>query len=56
VRADALLLNYKSVLYTFVPDPARGVAQVLVEPPLAGHGGPQRCRCPPAPATTGAAR
>jgi D-alanyl-D-alanine carboxypeptidase/D-alanyl-D-alanine-endopeptidase (penicillin-binding protein 4) len=36
VRAEALLLNYKSVLYTFVPDPARGVAQVLVEPPLAG--------------------
>ena len=36
VRADALLLNFKAVTYTFVPDPARGVAQVLVEPPLAG--------------------
>ena len=36
VRAEALLLNYKAVTYTFVPDPARGVAQVLVEPPLAG--------------------
>ena len=36
VRADALLLNFKSVTYTFVPDAAAGVAQVLVEPPLAG--------------------
>jgi D-alanyl-D-alanine carboxypeptidase/D-alanyl-D-alanine-endopeptidase (penicillin-binding protein 4) len=36
VRADALLLNFKAVTYTFVPDPARGVASVLVEPPLAG--------------------
>ena len=36
VRAEALLLNYKSVTYTFVPDAAAGVAQVLVEPPLAG--------------------
>jgi len=38
VRADALLLNFKAVTYTFVPDPARGVASVLVEPPLAGTG------------------
>ena len=36
VRAEALLLNFKAVTYTFVPDPTRGVAQVLVEPPLAG--------------------
>jgi D-alanyl-D-alanine carboxypeptidase/D-alanyl-D-alanine-endopeptidase (penicillin-binding protein 4) len=36
VRPAALLLNYSSVIYTFVPDPARGVAQVLSEPPLAG--------------------
>ncbi len=36
VRAEALLLNYKAVTYTFVPDATRGVAQVLVEPPLAG--------------------
>jgi D-alanyl-D-alanine carboxypeptidase/D-alanyl-D-alanine-endopeptidase (penicillin-binding protein 4) len=36
VRPDALLLNYKSVLYTFVPDAGAGVARVLVEPPLAG--------------------
>ncbi|MCZ2440325.1 MAG: D-alanyl-D-alanine carboxypeptidase/D-alanyl-D-alanine-endopeptidase [Burkholderiales bacterium] len=36
VRPDALLLNYKSVLYTFVPDAAANMARVLVEPPLAG--------------------
>jgi D-alanyl-D-alanine carboxypeptidase/D-alanyl-D-alanine-endopeptidase (penicillin-binding protein 4) len=39
VRPAALLLNYRSVLYTFVPEPAvgtaAGVARVLVEPPLA---------------------
>ena len=34
VQADALLLNYKSVSYSFVPDPARGVAQVIAEPRL----------------------
>ncbi len=33
---DALLLNFKSVLMTFVPDPANKVAQVHYEPPLAG--------------------
>jgi len=36
VRPDALLLNYKSVSYGFVPDPARGVALITVEPTLAG--------------------
>ena len=36
VQPDALLLNFKSVTYTFVPDAPRGVAQVLVDPPLAG--------------------
>ena len=36
VRPDALLLNYKALLLTFTPDPARGVARVAVEPPLAG--------------------
>jgi D-alanyl-D-alanine carboxypeptidase/D-alanyl-D-alanine-endopeptidase (penicillin-binding protein 4) len=36
VRPSALLLNYKAVTYTFVPDPARGVAVVLTEPLLAG--------------------
>lgn len=34
--ADALLLNYRAVLLTFTPDPARGVATVGVDPPLAG--------------------
>jgi D-alanyl-D-alanine carboxypeptidase/D-alanyl-D-alanine-endopeptidase (penicillin-binding protein 4) len=36
VQPDALLLNFKSVTYTFVPDAARGLARVLVEPELAG--------------------
>ena len=34
--ADALLLNYRAVLLTLIPDPARGVAVVSVDPPLAG--------------------
>jgi serine-type D-Ala-D-Ala carboxypeptidase/endopeptidase (penicillin-binding protein 4) len=36
VQPAALLLNYKAVTYTFLPDPARGVAVVAVEPPMAG--------------------
>lgn len=36
VRASALLLNFRSVTYTFQPDEAAGVARVLVEPMLAG--------------------
>ena len=36
VRADALMLNYKAVVFTFVPDPARGVAAIAADPPLAG--------------------
>ena len=36
VRADALLLNYQSLVFTLLPDPARGVALVSVDPPLAG--------------------
>jgi D-alanyl-D-alanine carboxypeptidase/D-alanyl-D-alanine-endopeptidase (penicillin-binding protein 4) len=35
VQPDALMLNFKSVTYTFVPDAARGVARVLVDPELA---------------------
>jgi D-alanyl-D-alanine carboxypeptidase/D-alanyl-D-alanine-endopeptidase (penicillin-binding protein 4) len=35
VQPAALLLNYRSVLYTFVPDAAAGVAWVGIEPPLA---------------------
>ena len=36
VRADALLLNQKTLVFTFVPDPARGVARVAADMPLAG--------------------
>ncbi|HET9644415.1 MAG TPA: D-alanyl-D-alanine carboxypeptidase/D-alanyl-D-alanine-endopeptidase [Burkholderiaceae bacterium] len=36
VLPDALLLNYKSVIYTFTPDPGRGIATLSAEPPLAG--------------------
>jgi len=34
--ADALLLNFRSLLVTLTPDTARGVAMVSVDPPLAG--------------------
>lgn len=33
---DALLVNFKSVILKFLPDPATGVAVVSSEPPLAG--------------------
>lgn len=33
---DALLINYKSVVMTFVPDRTAGTAQLHLEPPLAG--------------------
>ena len=33
---DGLLVNFKSVLLQFVPDPANKLARVHVEPPLAG--------------------
>ena len=36
VRADALLLNHKALLFTFTPDAARGVAVVAADMPLAG--------------------
>src|SRR5439155_9670752 len=36
VAADALLLNYKAVTLTFMPDAARGVARVGIDPPPAG--------------------
>ncbi len=36
VQPDALLLNFKSVTYSFVPDLPRGVALVGVDPVLAG--------------------
>ena len=36
VRAQALLLNLGAVIYTFTPDPVRGVATVTAEPALDG--------------------
>ncbi len=36
VRADALMLNYKSVTYTFAPDPPARRARVVTTPVLAG--------------------
>ena len=36
VAPDALLLNFKSVVMTFVPDRSTNTAQVQFEPPLAG--------------------
>ncbi len=33
---DALLINYRSQLFGFTPDPDAGVAHVTLEPPLAG--------------------
>lgn len=35
-RPDALLVNFKSLVMTFTPDPATGRAVVRSEPPLAG--------------------
>ena len=36
VLADALLLNFKSIVFTITPDPARGVARLATDLPLAG--------------------
>ncbi|MES3013599.1 MAG: D-alanyl-D-alanine carboxypeptidase/D-alanyl-D-alanine-endopeptidase [Pseudomonadota bacterium] len=36
VRADALMLNYKAIVFTFTPDAARGIATISTDPPLAG--------------------
>ncbi len=36
VRADALMLNYKAVVFTIAPDAARGIATIATDPPLAG--------------------
>ena len=35
-QPDALLLNYKSILLNFVPEPTRGKARITAEPKLAG--------------------
>ena len=50
VAPDALLLNYKSAVMTFVPDARAGVARVQYEPPLAGV--QQQATVPLAPAGT----
>jgi D-alanyl-D-alanine carboxypeptidase/D-alanyl-D-alanine-endopeptidase (penicillin-binding protein 4) len=36
VGADALMLNFKALVFTFTPDAARGIATIAVDPPLAG--------------------
>ena len=36
VGADALMLNYKALLFTFTPDAVRGLATIAVDLPLAG--------------------
>jgi D-alanyl-D-alanine carboxypeptidase/D-alanyl-D-alanine-endopeptidase (penicillin-binding protein 4) len=36
VQPDALMLNYKALVLTFTPDPARGIALVGVDVPVAG--------------------
>lgn len=36
VQPRALMLNQRSVIYTFMPDPAQGVARVVAEPALQG--------------------
>ena len=41
---DALLLNYKSVTFGFVPDPETKSARVVVTPPLAGMQAPPNVR------------
>ena len=33
---DGLLVNFKSLIYSFTPDPAAGVARIASEPPIAG--------------------
>jgi serine-type D-Ala-D-Ala carboxypeptidase/endopeptidase (penicillin-binding protein 4) len=37
VRPAALMFNFRSSVYTFVPDAAAGVARIVAEPPLAGQ-------------------
>ncbi|PUA18269.1 D-alanyl-D-alanine carboxypeptidase/D-alanyl-D-alanine-endopeptidase [Glaciimonas sp. PCH181] len=34
---DALLLNYKTLTFQFVPDDATGLIRVVVDPPMAGY-------------------
>ena len=37
VGPDALLLNYKTVTFQFMPDEATGLTRVVVDPPMAGY-------------------
>ncbi|MGS0741586.1 D-alanyl-D-alanine carboxypeptidase/D-alanyl-D-alanine endopeptidase [Glaciimonas sp. GG7] len=37
VGPDALLLNYKTLTFQFMPDPATGLIGVAVDPPMAGY-------------------
>lgn len=37
VKPSALLMNFRSLQFGFLPDAAAGVARVTAEPPLAGH-------------------
>jgi D-alanyl-D-alanine carboxypeptidase/D-alanyl-D-alanine-endopeptidase (penicillin-binding protein 4) len=53
VRADALMINFKAVVYTFVPDPARGVARVLAEPELGAAAGAAAAGTPTVPLAPG---
>lgn len=50
---DALLVNFKSVVLNFVPDPAAGSALVRMEPPLAGVRLPPRVPLAPAGSACG---
>lgn len=48
---DALVVNFKSVLLHWSPDPAQGVARLHVEPPLAGVRWPDSVPLQKAPCT-----
>lgn len=37
VGPDALLLNYKTVTFQFMPDESTGLTRVVVDPPMAGY-------------------
>lgn len=44
VGPDALLVNYSSIAYRFVPDIASNTVRVALLPPIAGSGAPQNLR------------
>jgi D-alanyl-D-alanine carboxypeptidase/D-alanyl-D-alanine-endopeptidase (penicillin-binding protein 4) len=49
VVADAMMLNYKSLVLTITPDPPRGVASVTLDLPLAGVQVDRSVRIAPGP-------